>query len=62
MQRVDDLPSIADQPGPLPQRVNKGWHQPMLPSNEKCLRTWFAEPNQQLQVLLSDLQQATTRS
>lgn len=62
MQRVYDFLSIPDQPGLLPQRVNEGWYQPMLPSTEKRLRAWFAEHNQQLQLLLADLQQARIRS
>jgi hypothetical protein len=58
MQTVYDFLSIPDQPGLLPQRVNEGWFQSMLPSTEKRLRAWFAEHNQQLQLLLTELQQA----
>lgn len=62
MQRVYDFLGISDQPGLLPERVNEGWYEPMLPSSEKRLQDWFAEHNRQLQMLLSDLRQPREKS
>jgi hypothetical protein len=58
MQRIYEFLSIPDHSDLFPKRVNEAWYQPIMPTTEQRLRTWFAEHKRQLQALLDELGQS----